>query len=66
MPKKTSPISQALRKAAIGSGLSVYALAKASGVPQPSLHKFVHLNRDMRLSNADKLARFLKLSLKPL
>jgi len=50
--------------AAIGeSGLSTYAVAKAAGVSQPVLHRFVTGERGLTLDTAEKLCRFLGLRL---
>lgn len=64
-PKRPVTITKQLRAAIADSGLSVYALAKASGVPQATLQEFVSDdNRDLRLSNLDKLAAVLCLELR--
>jgi predicted transcriptional regulator len=52
-----------LRKAINESGLSAHALAKATGVPQPTITRFLN-GADMRLSNADNIASFLGLELR--
>jgi plasmid maintenance system antidote protein VapI len=46
------------------SGLSIYKLAKESGIPQPVLQRFVSGERDIKLSTADKLAVYFRLTLR--
>ncbi len=55
------PISEAVRRAIKESGMSVFALARASGVPQPVLSRFVRGERDITLGTLDKLATALHL-----
>jgi transcriptional regulator with XRE-family HTH domain len=51
-----------LRAAADRSGLSVYRIAKNSGVDQSTLNKFLNGDRDnLRLDVADRLFRFFGL-----
>ncbi len=58
------PLAEQLRKMAADSGLSTNALAVASGVPQPVLHRFVTGDRDdIRLSTADRLCEFFGVKL---
>lgn len=59
-------IGDTLRKAIEDSGLSINALSKLSKIPQPTLHKFFVDRRDLRISNADKLAAIFNLSLQPI
>lgn len=64
--KRTSKfptLTEQLLQAIADSGLSVNRLAKDSGVEQSSLQRFVTGERDMRLSNANKLAACLGLHL---
>ncbi len=56
--------SDVLRSAIRDSGLTGTALAKKTGVPQPRICEFMQ-GRDIRLKTAEKLARFLRLELKP-
>ena len=59
-------ISEQLREAIRNSGLSVYRIAKDSGVPQQTLQRFMTHERDVRLAQtADKLASYFKLELAP-
>jgi plasmid maintenance system antidote protein VapI len=61
--KKPAALSDQLRAAIVGSGLSVYALAKGSGVSHPVILRFVSKERGLHLETADKLAAFLGLEL---
>lgn len=68
MPKPTdqrgeaSGLAAILRDAAERSGLSVYQIAKESGVDQSTLNKFLNGDRDnMRLDVADRLFKFFGL-----
>jgi plasmid maintenance system antidote protein VapI len=53
-------------RAAIKSkdGPTEHGLAMAAGVSPPILHRFMHSERTLTLETADKLCRFLGLSLK--
>ncbi len=64
--RRASPglISEAVRRAVKESGLSVFALARASGVPQPVLSRFVRGERDITLGTLDKLAIALRLEIR--
>ncbi len=57
-------VSDQLRQAIEDSGETLYRVAKDSGVSYPTLHGFVG-GRDIKLSNADKIADYLGLSLWP-
>jgi plasmid maintenance system antidote protein VapI len=63
MSKKHHTLTDAIKRAIADSGLSVYMVAKESGVPQPVLHRFMADERDIKLGTADKLAKYLKLRL---
>lgn len=52
-------LSEQLRTAMLDSGLSVYAIAKGSGVTQPIVARFISRERDIRLETADKLFTYL-------
>jgi plasmid maintenance system antidote protein VapI len=56
-------MTDALRAAINGSELSISALAKAAGVDHGQVFRFLHGQRDLTLSTADKLAAVLNLSL---
>lgn len=63
--KSTEPptFAETILKAIQDSGLSVYAVAKGSGVSQPILHRFVAGERGLNLDTAGKLCKFLGLML---
>jgi transcriptional regulator with XRE-family HTH domain len=72
MPKSTPHRGEAeslaaiLRTAAQRSGLSVYEIAKESGVDQSTLNKFLKGDRaNLRLDVADRLLKFLRLRVVP-
>jgi len=52
-----------LRRAVRGAGRSIYATARAAGVPEPVLNRFMRGKRDIRLATADRLAASLGLRL---
>jgi len=54
-----------LRKAIEKSKLSVYAIAKATGIPQPVLHRFYTGERDLTLTTADKLIEYFGFEFRP-
>ncbi len=60
----TGPISEVVQRAVRESGLSVHALARVSGVPQPVLSRFIRRERDITLSTLEKLAGALRLELR--
>ena len=58
------PITEAVRRVIKKSGMSVFALARASGVPQPVLSRFVRGERDITLRTLDKLVVALRVELR--
>jgi transcriptional regulator with XRE-family HTH domain len=56
-------IDEALRRAIAGSGLSLNQISKRSGVPEPTISRFMS-GTDMRMSKAAAIAAYLGLSLK--
>lgn len=59
---EASSLAAILRDAARRSGLSVYQIAKESGVDQSTLNKFLNGDRDnLRLDVADRLFKFFRL-----
>ncbi len=58
------PMTDTLRKTIRESGLSLYAIAAATGCKRPSLSRFMAGTQSLRLDMADKLATFFKLELK--
>ena len=70
MVRKTKTMTDVLREAAEKDGRSLYALAAASGVPRPVLHRFLRgdvtgKKWGMTLMTATKLAAELGLELRP-
>ena len=61
---KRKPIADQLRKAIEDSELSVTAIARAAGIPQPVLHRFYTGERDLTLTTADKLIEYFGLELR--
>ena len=57
-------LAQKLRRAAANSGRSHADLARATGIPQPTITRFI-IVADMLLTFAAKLAVFLGLELTP-
>ncbi len=49
-------LTDQLRQAIVESGLSHYAIAKATGVSQPVLTRFVNGTRSVSIETASKLA----------
>jgi plasmid maintenance system antidote protein VapI len=60
----TSPTSELLRQLIRDTGESVNHLARASGVAQPVLHRFVAGEQGLTLRNADKLFVFFGLEVR--
>ena len=56
-------MTEALRKAIKDSGLSLYRIAKDTGVTSQSLMRFQRGEMSMRLNRADVVARYLELEL---
>jgi plasmid maintenance system antidote protein VapI len=54
-----------LRNAVLTSGLSVNALAKQAGIPQPVLSRLLNGERTITLMTADKLLRYFGLEIVP-
>jgi plasmid maintenance system antidote protein VapI len=67
MAKAAPPptLADVLRRAMSETGLSVNALAKAAGIAQPVLYRFVTGERDLTLRTAQKLADYFGLELRP-
>ena len=65
MSKAKQPLTMTdqLKRAIVASGLTVYRIAKDSGVPQPVVHRFMAGDQGISLATAEKLARYLKLKL---
>lgn len=65
MAKKPKPITDTLKAAIKGSGLTHYALAKATGITAGQLDRFMSGERDLRLNSATAVAAALGLELRP-
>ena len=64
--KDPSDLEAVLRAAIRNSGLSLRAVAAGSGVSIPQVVRFVNADRTLTLPAASRLARFLRLGLRPL
>ena len=56
-------LAEQLREAIDGSGLTLYRVAKDSGVSYGMLHRFYHNDRDVYLGTANKLAAYFGMRL---
>ena len=56
-------ISEQLRNAIRGSGLTVYELAKQTGISSGQLYRFINGDRELRSSTMDELAAFFGMRL---
>ncbi len=56
-------LTKQLRAAIRQSGLTIYRIAKDSGIPQPTVQRFAAGKRDMYLETADKLAAYFGMRL---
>ena len=65
MGRARSSLSEVLRRAIRGGGLTFQALAEATGVERGSISRFVRGERSLRLDMADRLAAYLGLELRP-
>lgn len=54
-----------LRQTLTDCPLSIYAIAKASGINQSQLHRFLNSERNLSLDAAARLARWAGLELRP-
>jgi plasmid maintenance system antidote protein VapI len=59
-----SSITESLRQAIVESGLSYNALEQQTGVKRASIMRFVLCKQSLRLDMADRLAAFLKLTVR--
>ncbi|HEV3255729.1 MAG TPA: helix-turn-helix transcriptional regulator [Gemmataceae bacterium] len=64
--KRARGMAEILRKTIRDRGETVADVARATGVAQPVLHRFMAGERSLRLETADKLAAYCKLGLLPL
>ena len=59
-------ISESLRDAIENSGQSLYKIAKGTGVPNPTLYRWIDGSRaNISIETADRLAEYLGLELQP-
>ena len=56
-------LAEQLRKTVKGSGLTLYAVAKRSGVPYAVLSRFMTSERDLRLATVEKLCKLFSMRL---
>ena len=63
MKKHETYLEKQIRAAFKKSGLTIYRLAKDSGVSQPVVSRFVNGKRGITLATASKLVETLKLEL---
>jgi len=61
--KKEPTLTNQLLEAIEDSGQSVRSIALGAGIPQPSLHRFIKGERDIRLDTAAKIADYLGMRL---
>lgn len=59
------PIEDALRKIITECGDPAIKIAEESGVPQPSITRFLRRERNLSMESADKLADYFGLELVP-
>jgi len=66
MKKKTtpspSPTADRLRRAIRESGMTPYAICKATSIPQSALSRFIHGKQSLRLVTAEKLMELFGLA----
>lgn len=65
MPAKQPTMQETLRQAILASGKSALALARETGVPQPSISKFLKGEAGLNFASAERLATYLGLELVP-
>jgi hypothetical protein len=63
MKKRSAYLEDQIREAFKESGMTVYRLAKNSGVPQPVVSRFINRKRGITLDTASKLVTILGLEL---
>lgn len=64
-PTNEEPLTAALRRVILESGLSFKALEQETGVLRQSLMKFVRGKQSLRLDMADRLVAYFGLELRP-
>ena len=63
MSKKTVPLTEQLRQAILTSGQTRYVIAKATGVGQDTLSRFIHGERGLSMDAMDAVGQYLGLQL---
>lgn len=58
-------MTETLKRTIRESGLSLYAIAAATGLKRPSLSRFMAGMQSLRLDMADRLAAYFELELRP-
>lgn len=61
--QKSSPITEALLRAIVNSGMAYKALERETGVKRSSIQRFVDGRQSIRLDMADRLAAYFGLGL---
>ena len=61
--RKPKTVTDQLKRAIADSGLTLYRIAKDSGVPYPVLYRFMADEQGLTMATADKLATYLGLRL---
>jgi transcriptional regulator with XRE-family HTH domain len=61
MPRREMKFSDQIRKALADCGETRYSIAKATGLGEPALSKFLHGERGLSLDSLDILAAYLHL-----
>jgi transcriptional regulator with XRE-family HTH domain len=65
MPKRPKKLSDQVRELVMNSGLSRYAICKATGLDNGAMSNFLAGRRGLSLDSLDALAEFLDWELKP-
>lgn len=60
---KAKPLTEQIRKAIDGSGMTRYAIGKATGIDQATLSRFMSGKAGLSLPNLDKIGQLLRLQL---
>ena len=62
--KRTATLAATLRALILGSGETVAAVSRNTGIAQPVLHRFMTGERDLTLRSVEKLLNYFNLELK--
>jgi transcriptional regulator with XRE-family HTH domain len=63
MAKKRIPLSEQIRRAIRGSGMTRYRICKEIGLTQPSMTRFMADTASLSLATIDKIAELLDLNI---